>query len=139
MRVGLGIDCATACGLSLVGLEAGKERMLDHWTVDLADLRMSVGDVVQGVFDRAARHCLLGELVVAIELPYLGKNPHVLQVLARFCGRFEQEADERSCRQVHVVGANTWQTSVLGRFGGRKREDRKKAAQLWRGPCSTRV
>lgn len=130
IRFGLGIDCATACGLALVSSEAGRESLLDHWTVDLADLRCPTAETVRGVFSRAQRKATLGGLVVSIELPYLGKNAGVLKTLARFCGRFEQQADSHGC-VVYLTTASSWQAGVLGRFGGKKRADKKKAAVLW--------
>lgn len=131
MRVGLGIDAATTCGLALVGTEGGREVMLDHWTADLSSLACLTQKTVEGVFTRAAKHCLLTELVVAIEMPYVGENVRTALLLGRFCGRFEQEAERRTGSKAHVLMASSWQASVLGRFGGRRRDDKKKAAQLW--------
>lgn len=105
-------------------------RLLDHWVADLSGKACPTWSVVEAVVTRAERHCPPTELVVAVELPYLDENVRTLQVLARFCGRLEQVV-EAAGAEVVFANAQSWQRAILGRFGGRVREDRKKAAAIW--------
>jgi Holliday junction resolvasome RuvABC endonuclease subunit len=74
---------------------------------------------------------VVGEVdIVAIELPYLGKNVNTLRVLARLFGRFEQ-AFEPTGAEIVEVTAQHWQHRILGRFGGVRRESLKPAAIMW--------
>lgn len=68
-------------------------------------------------------------VTVAIEDQYLDKDPSAMLKLARLSGRLAQEFERRGARVVFVP-AQTWQTKMLGKFGGRKRADRKKAAAI---------
>jgi Holliday junction resolvasome RuvABC endonuclease subunit len=130
LTIGLGLDVATSCGCAVVMKDGHFERMLDHWTADLSGAKCSTWSTIAAILSRVAGHCPPNELVVAIELPYLDENVHTLQVLARFCGRLEQVM-EAAGAQVVFANAQSWQRAILGRFGGRVRADRKKAAAIW--------
>lgn len=128
--IGLGLDVATTCGCAIVSLDGSRICLLDHWVADLSGKSYPTWSVVEEVLTRSERHCPPTELVVAIEMPYLDENARTLQVLARFCGRLEQVM-EAAGAEVVFANAQSWQRAILGRFGGRVREDRKKAAALW--------
>jgi Holliday junction resolvasome RuvABC endonuclease subunit len=75
--------------------------------------------------------------VVALEAPYVGKNPDSALVLAELLGAFRQELGRRGLHTTSVQ-ASVWQMGILG--GGRggglicpssPRAARKAAAQLW--------
>jgi Holliday junction resolvasome RuvABC endonuclease subunit len=122
----LGIDCATKTGWFLVDNAAGKERLIGHGVLDLS---RSPWTQIQWL----VTHCRdLERLpdVVVIELPYLDKNPVTLRTLAMLAGRFQQ-AFEAAGIPTELLMATQWQRKILGRFGGKKREDLKKAAVLW--------
>jgi Holliday junction resolvasome RuvABC endonuclease subunit len=128
--ISLGIDCATKSGWALVEQAKGGERLVEYGVLDLD--RPDAWNPVAWL----ALHCRAGFTptlkldAVAIELPWLGKNPHTLEVLARLCGRFEQ-AFEPSGADIRVVRAVEWQTAILGRFGGKTRAGLKLAAVAW--------
>ena len=120
----LGIDCATTCGWALVDNTAGKERSLGRGVLDLS---RSTQEKVEDLANLARS---MKPDVVVVELPYLDKNVVTLRTLAMLAGRFQQ-AFEVAGFPVELLMATQWQSSVLGRFGGRKREGLKKAAVLW--------
>jgi len=132
--IALGIDCATASGWGLVARENRRERVLDHGVADLSGKHGRPSEVISALVRRIAQNAALDGLPVAIELPYLGhgiaQNVVTLRTLARFCGRWEQAFGVYGA-DVELVMASDWQRRILGAFGGRKRQDRKKAAQLW--------
>jgi Holliday junction resolvasome RuvABC endonuclease subunit len=123
----LGIDCATTCGWALVSGPSGRERLLEHGVMDLSS---STAQVVSEFVARLRVHTNLCGLRVVVELPYLGKNIVTLRTLARLCGRFEQSL-EAAGADVDLVMADHWQRTILGKLGGHKRDDRKKAAKIW--------
>lgn len=126
--IALGIDCATRTGWALVERREGRELLLGHGVLDLdEDMWESIKGFAASV---GARGLGIGAFdVVAIELPWLGKNVDTTIKLARLCGRFEQALG--FVDQVEVVRAVTWQSAILGRFGGKKRDGLKKAARIW--------
>lgn len=122
--ISLGIDCATKAGWALVEQINGRERLNGHGVLRLDGKH---GVPAQLIADLAAEwHADF----VGIEIPYVAKNVNTAMVLARLAGRFEQ-AFERAGSQVVVVRASEWQAGVLGRFGGVRRAEKKKAAALW--------
>lgn len=130
----LGIDCATHSGCALVDRTNKRERIVDHRIVDLSGRAGRPSEVLSAYVRDLARLTSLEGLPVAIELPYLARgaqqNVVVLRTLARFCGRWEQALGVYGA-DVDLMMADHWQRRILGRFGGRKRAERKKAAQLW--------
>ena len=127
--IALGIDCATKTGWALVESDGGHEKLLADGVIDLGipDFWMEIKRLADASFWETEPK---RPDAVAIELPYMGKNAHTLEVLARMCGRFEQ-AFESTGAQVQVVRASQWQTSILGRFGGKTRAGLKLAAVAW--------
>ena len=131
MRV-LGIDCATKCGWSVVedvsqgARKLGKdERLGAHGVLDLSGKKKSVSAVINEFV------LTLPSIDVAvIELPYFDENVITLRTLARLVGRFEQVLEPLHV-EVELVMATEWQHSILGSFGGKNREQLKKAAVLW--------
>jgi len=124
--IALGIDAATKAGWALVEEKAGRLHLLDRGVLDLD--RPDAWNPVACL----ALHCRPPKPapdVVAIEIPWLGKNVATTITLARICGRFEQ-AFEPMC-PVIVVRASQWQASILGRLGGKTRATLKPAAVLW--------
>ena len=124
----IGIDCATRAGWALVRSDRGREELLDHNVLELGGRNAWAWVdwlVVRGSGDWKPD-------VVAIECPWLGKDPHALEVLARLCGRFEQAFEAAGC-QVLVVKAAQWQCATLtGLMTQRsKRAERKRASKLW--------
>lgn len=122
----LGLDCATKCGWALVDNVSGKERMLGRGVMDLS---RSTWNQIHWL----AMYCRDPDRlpdVVVIELPYLDKNPVTLRTLAMLAGRFQQ-AFEAAGIPTELLMATQWQRKILGRFGGNKREDLKKAVVLW--------
>lgn len=122
----LGIDCATKAGWALVESDSGKERLRGHGVLDLSGKRFLL---ISTVINEILEVVPLVD-IVAIELPYLGKNVVTLRTLARLFGRFEQAFEPTGAEIVEAL-ATQWQHQVLGRFGGRKREGLKKASKLW--------
>jgi Holliday junction resolvasome RuvABC endonuclease subunit len=124
----LGIDCATRTGWALVHSDKGREVLLDHNVLELG------GQNAWEWVDWLVQKCSGGwrPNVVAIECPWLGKDPHALEVLARLCGRFEQAFEAAGC-QVVVVKAQQWQCAVLAGLMNRtsKRAQRKRASKMW--------
>lgn len=125
----LGIDCATKTGWALVERESGRERLLDYGVLDISGKKLPAWNPVAALALRCRAPNPVPD-VVAIELPYLDKNVATALLLARLCGRFEQ-AFGPSGAQVVVHRASEWQSKILGRFGGRTREELKKAVVLW--------
>lgn len=122
----LGIDCATKAGWALAENHAGKETLTAHGVIDLSGKRcLSISTVIYEL----VRDLPLVD-VVGIELPYLGKNVVTLRTLSRLFGRFEQAFEPTGAEIVEVL-ATKWQHRVLGTFGGRKRDDLKKASKIW--------
>ncbi len=125
----LGIDCATNAGWAVVERMNGRERLLDHGVLVLDGKQLPAWNPVAALALRCRKEGLVPD-VVAIELPYLGKNVVTLRTLARLFGRFEQAFEPTGVEIVEIM-ATKWQHKVLGKFGGKKREDLKKAAVLW--------
>lgn len=123
--IALGIDAATNTGYGLVRRDRGEEKLIAHGELDFA--RFPAKWELAETLVRLARDWRPD--VVAIELPYMHKNAHTLEVLARFCGRFEQ-ALEPTGAQVLVVRANQWQPKMLGTCR-MKRDALKKLAVVW--------
>jgi Holliday junction resolvasome RuvABC endonuclease subunit len=124
--IALGIDCATKTGWALVERTSGRERLLESGCLLLSGKN-------PGVWVTWLREERDGPQpdVVAIELPWLGKNPHTLEVLARLCGRFEQAFSGTPTR---VIRAVEWQSKMIGRkLGGKTRDGLKKASKLVAG------
>ena len=132
--IALGIDCATRSGCALVDRTNRRERVIDHRIVDLSGRSGRPSEVISSYVQHLTRLTSLEGLPVAIELPYLARgiqqNVVVLRTLARFCGRWEQALGVYGA-DVDLMMAQHWQRRILGRFGGHKRSDLKKAAQLW--------
>ena len=127
----LGLDAATKTGFALIA-HVPRETLLDHGVLDLHGAAASqINVLVERV--RKAVHLAGGTmagLLVAIEEPYLDKNPKTLKVLARIVGRLEQAFEAQGCG-VELVTASEWQGAVLAGFGGRRRDGLKKAALIW--------
>jgi Holliday junction resolvasome RuvABC endonuclease subunit len=124
--IAVGIDCATTTGWAIVERKGGRETLRGHGI-----LKLNTPHVWNPIAWLALQARPWGGPwpdVVAIELPWLGKNPHTLEVLARYCGRFEQAFTSTPTR---LVKASEWQSKILGRFGGKKRAGLKRAAVLW--------
>jgi Holliday junction resolvasome RuvABC endonuclease subunit len=134
MATALGIDCATKSGWAVVERDAGRESLLGRGVLDLSGSAGLPAEVLAIFVRRLNAEVPLSALPVAIELPYLARgkamNVVVLRTLARLCGRWEQALGVYGA-DVELVMADAWQRRILGRFGGRKRADRKKAAKLW--------
>lgn len=124
--IALGIDCATKAGWSLVENAGKGEELLDHGVLNLDGKKLPAWNQVSFLALRCRKPGLEPN-VVAIELPWLGKNVATTIVLARLCGRFEQAFDPSA--KVELVRASEWQASILGRFGGKSRETLKKASK----------
>lgn len=122
--VSVGIDCATAAGWARVESGAGQERLLGHGVLDLKDPAKAWGLIARLAALTPAPD------VVAIELPYVGKNIDTTIKLALLAGQFLQ-AFAPTGAVVKLVRASQWQAAVLGKFGGRRREEKKKAALVW--------
>lgn len=123
--IAVGIDCATTTGWAIVERVAGRETLKGHGLINLK--RSDPWNPITQLANESMR--IEGEPdVVAIELPWLGKNPHTLEVLARYCGRFEQAFAGTPTR---LVRASEWQSKILGKFGGKKRAQLKRAVVLW--------
>jgi Holliday junction resolvasome RuvABC endonuclease subunit len=84
-----------------------------------------IADLVQ----RLRRNEFTTPDAVAIEMPWLGKNPHTTIRLATLCGQFLQAFGPVA--QTEVIRATEWQSRVLGRLGGRTRDQLKPAAVMW--------
>jgi Holliday junction resolvasome RuvABC endonuclease subunit len=124
--IAVGIDCATTTGWAIVERTGGRETLRGHGII-----KFNTPHVWKPIAWLALQARPWGGPwpdVVAIELPWLGKNPHTLEVLARYCGRFEQAFTSTPTR---LVKASEWQSKILGRFGGKKRAGLKRAAVLW--------
>lgn len=128
MRAYLGIDSATTTGWCLVRGEPSREQVVDHGTATIGPI--GAASAVEMLVNQVRRNTMMAELVVGIEDQYLDKNVQTVKVLARIGGRFMQ-AFEQAGAAVELVPAATWQSAVLGRFGGKRRADRKKAAAIW--------
>ena len=125
--IALGVDCATNAGWALVEQDKGRDRLIECGVLDLG--RPDAWNPVAWL----ELHCRTPKPtpdIVAIELPYMGKNVHTLEVLARLCGRFEQAFEPTGAR-IEVVRASQWQSAILGRFGGKTRAGLKLAAVAW--------
>lgn len=122
----IGADVATRTGWGCVESKDGREVLLEHGIVDAAS-ETPLWQQINAVLDRG-RHVA----VVALELPFLGKNPHVLEVLARLCGQWEHACAMCGLESV-LVRAKTWQTAILRGLitTSSKREQCKRAAQMW--------
>jgi hypothetical protein len=144
--IGIGIDCATHTGWAVVERAAGHEELLGRGVLDLSGKAGLPSEVISAFVRKLAAELpltgvrvLAAELPltgvrVAIELPYLARgkaqNVVVLRTLSRFCGRWEQALEVYGA-QVELVMAQGWQMRLLGKLGGLKRADRKRAAKLW--------
>jgi hypothetical protein len=124
---------ATSCGWALVEKPSLGPAKLDAFGV------YNLSDKAHVYIDAIAEMAYTGRFsytvtAVGLEEPYLDvgekRNPLSFKTLCRLVGRFEQAFDRFGIPTV-LVPAQTWQTAVLGRFGGKKREDRKKAARIW--------
>ena len=122
----LGIDCATRSGWAAVESHLGRESLIEHGIVDAA-AETPLWEQMDSVLDKA-RHVAL----VAIELPWLGDNPHTLEVLARLCGQWEHACAMRGLDCV-LVRPQQWGTSILSGLitTHSKRAQRKRAAKMW--------
>jgi len=123
--IALGVDAATKTGWALVHRAEGRERLIAHGVLNFKKFpnRWQVADTL-------ATWAKQGNAsVVVIELPWLGKDPHAAEVLARICGRFEQ-AFEPGGAKVRVIRSSQWQTKMIGpsRLG---RDALKKLAVAW--------
>jgi Holliday junction resolvasome RuvABC endonuclease subunit len=132
--IALGIDCATHSGWAVVERKDRRESLLGRGVLDLSGSAGLPAEVLASFVRRLNAEVPLSALPVAIELPYLARgksmNVVVLRTLARLCGRWEQALGAYGA-DVELVMADAWQRRILGRFGGRKRAERKKAAKLW--------
>lgn len=128
--IALGIDAATITGWAKVEAGAGgvRPRLLDWGLVDFNKHKLAPWNPVAAV-ELACRPPAPVPHIVAIELPWMGKNPHTLEVLARICGRFEQ-AFGPSGANVRVIRANQWQPKMLGSCR-LKREMLKRLSVAW--------
>lgn len=119
--IALGIDAATKTGWAQVERANGRETLLDWGVLNLKKLAW------REIQTLAREHT--SQQVVAVELPWLGKDPHAMGVLARICGRFEQ-AFEPGGADVRVIQASQWQSKMLGnvRMG---RDALKRLAIMW--------
>ena len=128
----IGADIATRTGWGVVESVCGHEHPLDHGTIDAAKLTPAeLCQAIDRVLDLSACNSH-NDVVVALELPFLDKNPHVLEVLARLCGQWEHACAMRGLETV-LVRASQWQAAILTGLitTTSKREQRKKAAQMW--------
>ena len=132
--IAVGIDCATKTGWAVVERKAGRERLVGRGVLDLSGASGLPSELLSLFAGRLNAEVPLAGLPVAIELPYLGRgkalNVVTLRTLARLCGRWEQALGVYGA-DVELVMADAWQRRILGKFGGRKRAERKKAAKLW--------
>jgi len=122
----MGVDVATMCGWAVV--DKPSRGKADLFTFSVCN--MGNGLAACHATMLAAKALEWKVRLVGLEEPYLGENPRSLKVLARLVGRFEQAFGEAGIPTM-LVPAQTWQTAVLGRFGGMKREERKKACRIW--------
>jgi Holliday junction resolvasome RuvABC endonuclease subunit len=126
--IALGIDAATKTGWAKVERGNGRERLLEWGVLDFKKYARDPWNPAAFL----ALHCRAPEPVpnvVAIELPWMQKNAHVLLVLARICGRFEQ-AMGPSGAEIRVMCASEWQSKMLGATR-MKRTMLKKLAVAW--------
>lgn len=134
-RYYLGLDVATSCGWAVLrAAKRGQPGLLVYNTMDLSAVPSSIvrtfqADLIRNFSECAVRGYGTG-LEVGLEEPYLDKSPKTFKVLALLVGRFQQAFESVGIVPV-LVPAQTWQTAVLGQFGGKRREDRKKAALIW--------
>lgn len=119
--IAMGIDAATKTGWAQVERANGRETLLDWGVLNLKTQSWFK------IHKLAREHT--SQNVVAIELPWLGKDPHAMGVLARICGRFEQEFEVGGAI-VRVIQASIWQSKMLGntRMG---RDALKRLAVAW--------
>lgn len=110
--IALGIDAATKTGWAKVERVDGREKLLDWGVLDFKKFEREPWNP-PAFLDLRCRAPAGVPDVVAIELPWLGRDPHALEVLARICGRFEQVFGPR-CSDVRVVRAVQWQSKMLG-------------------------
>ena len=125
--IAVGIDCATTTGWAIVERTGGRETLRGHGI-----LKLNTPHVWNPIAWLALQARPWGGPwpdVVAIELPFLGQNPHTLEVLARICGRFEQ-AFGPSGADIRVIRSNRWQPKMLGPTR-MKRAMLKKLAVAW--------
>jgi Holliday junction resolvasome RuvABC endonuclease subunit len=135
--IALGIDCATKCGWALVEGPPGAERLLANGVLGLGGKTPS-WTLIAGLA-RQCRDAVSKIEVVGIELPWLGENPHTAIRLGRYCGQFEQEFGP-SGAEIELIRATEWQSRILGRLGGKTRDQLKPAAILWaRGQFKVRL
>jgi Holliday junction resolvasome RuvABC endonuclease subunit len=127
--IALGIDCATKCGWALVEGPPGAERLLSHGVLSLGG-KMPSWKTIAGLVQRVQGNTPRLD-VVAIELPWLGKNAQTTIRLATLCGQFRQAFGPVAEDDVSVVRATEWQSKILGRLGGKTRDTLKPAAVLW--------
>jgi Holliday junction resolvasome RuvABC endonuclease subunit len=128
----IGIDCATRTGWAVVESVCGREHPLEHGIVDAS--KLTPAELCQAM-DRVLNLSACNghnDVVVALELPFLDKNPHVLEVLARLCGQWEHACAMRGLDAV-LVRASRWQPAILTGLidTHSKREQRKRAARMW--------
>ena len=128
----IGADIATRTGWGVVESVCGHEHPLEHGTIDAAKLTPAeLCQAIDRVLDLSACNSH-NDVVVALELPFLDKNPHVLEVLARLCGQWEHACAMRGLETV-LVRASQWQAAILTGLitTTSKREQRKRAARMW--------
>lgn len=125
--ISLGIDCATHSGWAVVDDSNGKEEIVDTGLIDFSKIEETPWRGARSIIDVWGNR--EGPDVIAIELPWLGKNVATTIKLACFCGMFMQEMGRAWLVKPMLIGANEWQTKLLGTQG--KRDRRKKAAIEW--------
>ena len=122
----IGVDVATISGWAIVESTNGRETLLEHGIVDATN-KTPLWEQIDRVLDKS-RHVA----TVALELPWLGPNPHTLEVLARFTGQWEHACTMRGLECV-LVRPGQWQPAILTGLIDlhSQREQRKKAARMW--------
>ena len=122
----IGADIASRTGWGVVESTGGHETALEHGIVDVA-MDTPLWEQIDRVLDKG-RHVA----VVALEMPWLGDNPHTLEVLARLTGQWEHACSMRGLEYV-LVRPGQWQPAILTGLidTHSKREQRNRAARMW--------
>ncbi len=122
----IGADIASRTGWGVVESTGGHETALEHGIVDVA-MDTPLWEQIDRVLDKGRDGA-----VVALEMPWLGDNPHTLEVLARLTGQWEHACSMRGLEYV-LVRPGQWQPAILTGLidTHSKREQRKRAARTW--------
>jgi Holliday junction resolvasome RuvABC endonuclease subunit len=115
----------TTPGWAVVERINGRERLLDHGVLVLDGKQLPAWNPVAALALRCRKEGLVPD-VVAIELPYLGKNVVTLRTLARLFGRFEQAFEPTGVEIVEIMPTK-WQHEVLGPLGALNKRRRSSS------------